>query len=810
MVWQFNNCLINCINKGENMSFILRKGVPLDREAESQYLIEKINLKSSNIVFIVWSDSGIGKTSLIKKIKYVNKLSSKIISITTPPVNKNTLVLSGQYISYLATSLNEAYKNSIFSMNAYLSMEQDLRTNHKNSKELLDNLPAIPHKIFSINIDKILSTGNYDENYILNSTDTDSILINVSYVKYVLENNDIVLNIQNIQNIDTISLLELKNIIGTLPIRGYIFEYTTISENITDLMRLADVFNEVSEVEIMKLDNLPIQIIQSILPKNLGVTIEELNTYYKKIAKGNLYQLQNFVNNKESGINTDICNDSTKLKIENLTSNSQLILQIIEFHDGIIEKALFFDILSNIQKDIYIMFSQCLTELKSIIRDEKDFFSIEHASIIESSQNINNRQIVMIAANFLQEYYEHILNTENYLLMSKKQALLYLFKVYSINDPIMILKYIDDFRFILVASIDKAQAYNLILQVFNSLPINTGKEIKFKLINIAYEIGLYEESLLLLEETGYIDISFSLCKCMILNRLDRHNEALDLCEMLLQYSCRINSREEFIVKLIQMLSLRSLNRTKKYLALSEELLKNTEYRKYLEYGFFLRNMQISVTYKESLKFVKNSINLFKDKNEKEYMLYSILTLCVQLARLGYVDNSMKLLSTIEDSVLNLTLEKHVIYNNKAAIEMLSKEKDISIIAELKKAYITAVTSFDKIVILNNQICFMIIQNVDENFSSISNETIKLLENEPDVRLHRRTYINIALFYKYVLKNQTLYMSNINKAKEFELKGDLIGDHFINNSEPPQEVYFIANQKCYISFITYWHFPIPMI
>lgn len=221
-------------------------------------------------------------------------------------------------------------------------------------------------------------------------------------------------------------------------------------------------------------------------------------------------------------------------------------------------------------------------------------------------------------------------------------------------------------------------------------------------------------------------------------------------------------------------------------------------------------MQITVSYQQSLKFVKQSIKMFENMKEKEYMLYSKLTLCVQLARLGYVDNSMKLLSTIENSILCLTLEKHVIYNNKAAIAMLRKEKDFSIIAELKKAYITAITNFDKIVILNNQLCYMILQNVDEDFTSVSNEAIKLLENEPDIRLHRRTYINIALFYKYVLDNQILYISNIEKAKEFQIKGDLIGDHFINNSEPPQEVYFISNQKCYISFITYWHFPIPMI
>lgn len=434
---------------------------------------------------------------------------------------------------------------------------------------------------------------------------------------------------------------------------------------------------------------------------------------------------------------------------------------------------------------------------------------VEHASIIDSSQNIN-RQIGMITANFLQGYYESIINTKNYLLISKKQALLYLFKVYSLNEPIMILKYIDDFRFIIVASIDKKQAYNLIMQVFNSLPQNTGKEIKFKLITIAYEIGLYEESLLLLEQTHYIDISFSLCKCMILNRIDQHEQALELCDFLLKYSCKINSRAELIVKLIQMLSLRSLNRTSEYLNLSKELLKNNEYRQYLEYGFLLRNMQITVSYKQSLRFVKQSIKMFKDMNEKEYMLYSKLTLCVQLARLGYVDNSMKLLRKIENSILRLTLEKHVIYNNKAAIAMLGKEQDFSIIAELKKAYITAITSFDKIVILNNQLCYMILQNVDEDFSSISKETIKLLENEPDIRLHCRTYINIALFYKHVLKNQTLYITNIEKAKEFHIKGDFIGDHFINNSNPPQDVYFISNQKCYISFITYWHFPIPMI
>ena len=141
--------------------------------------------------------------------------------------------------------------------------------------------------------------------------------------------------------------------------------------------------------------------------------------------------------------------------------------------------------------------------------------------------------------------------------------------------------------------------------------------------------------------------------------------------------------------------------------------------------------------------------------------------------------------------------------------MLNGTSNEQILLLLEKSMLSATTNFDKVVILNNKLCWYIDNNVDERlFEALKYQIDKFLLTEPDSRLHRRTYINYSYYYKYVMNNPVLSSAWLKKAIEIPSNNDELGDVYISGICQNSELSFLARQHFYISFITYWHFDLP--
>ncbi len=75
----------------------------IDRIDETRYVVEDINKnKCKNKVLFIWSDSGLGKTSIVKKASLNDELSKPIIIVDTPPINKkNWLEMEILFLTFL-------------------------------------------------------------------------------------------------------------------------------------------------------------------------------------------------------------------------------------------------------------------------------------------------------------------------------------------------------------------------------------------------------------------------------------------------------------------------------------------------------------------------------------------------------------------------------------------------------------------------------------------------------------------------------------------------------------------------------------
>ena len=261
-----------------------------------------------------------------------------------------------------------------------------------------------------------------------------------------------------------------------------------------------------------------------------------------------------------------------------------------------------------------------------------------------------------------------------------------------------------------------------------------------------------------------------------------------------------------------MLSERSLNIDNEFHATFRKIEKNDKFKDLLEYGFFLRNSQIVLPFGKSLSYLQRSIDFFERHNETRYAAYSRLTYSIQCARLGYLHESSEILDKIAPLLLHTSFEKHIVYLNQASIRLLRGIADEKTDHLLDKAFITATTVFDRVVILNNMLCSLIIKGKhSEEFGSLMEKLVTESKDEPDLQLRKKSYTNIYLYYCMIGDEKcATYWKNAAQSINLKSEKQTIENVFLFDEEPSKDMSFLASLPCCICFITYWHFDIPLL
>lgn len=812
----------NCKEKKVKMAIIIRRRnnkmsnifstkTIIDRKHETTYIVEDINKNNGNLrnrVLFIWSDSGIGKTSIVEKSSHNTALCKPIVIIDTPPINNNELVGNGDFISYIAEGISNYFTVQGWSLKDFLTLGLSERLQKSESYKIIANLTNFPLAVFSTLCERALSLNDADAEKIVNGYDLDSVLINSEYIKSMLETFSFVLNVSNIQNIDSMSIMQLQKILSLISGQYFIFEYTTKDKDTDNLWQLAKMLEKVADIDVYEINELPIEYALTIAnPSNYNM-IDELENFYKHIAKGNLYKLCKIKNELDGTGALKNLTDPIKLQIENLNYQQKLLLSIICLSDGSIEKYVFKDIIEFISRQYYIS-SEDLLCLDDFIEENEHFYRVQHASIIDSLDIGIENFASVTAYKFLQEYYTFKVHCESENDKQKNEYNFQLLKLYSIFEPARILQKLNEFKTLIISCVSEIQGKKLLDKIFFSFPSETDESIKLHIINLGYEVGFYKSAYCLLQEINCNDENKFILECMLLNRTDKHLENISKCEKLLKEKGH-SPRFFLIINMIKMLSERSLNDVKSYHKTFNRIFNNKKLVGLYEYGFLLRNSQIVFSYKDSLQYIKRSMDFFTTKKAYKDAACSELTYAVQLSRLGYLDQATMHLNNVKSILLDSTFEKHIVYVNQSAISLLNGTSDERTLLLLEKSLLSATTNFDKLAILNNKLCWYIKNNIEERlFIDLKYQLDKHLLNEPDSRLHRRVYINYSMYYKYVMGNTALSNAWLKKAAEIPSNNDELGDAYIYGTYNNPELAFLAKQNYCVSFITYWHFDIPI-
>jgi len=643
---------------------------------------------------------------------------------------------------------------------------------------------------------------------LLYDTETDSILVLKNYIETAIRSTHIILDITNAQNIDGTSFRIINDILQKGGDVTIIFEYTTETQTSYDAIRFASQLR--CRYTLMEIDSLPFDFALSIfgIPKDPN-QIYQIEKFYNDVVKGNLYRIMQ-AKYDSNGMEIPLESDPIERKIRSLGYSSKLLLSVLCLLDGSKNEKEFQAILDFIKPSFYIS-DDWADELRSLIKFERGNISLNHASIGDYLQISTDNVASIVAYRYLEQYYIQLKNIEKSPDI-QQQAVVTLMKLYSRFDPPKILSILETFKKIVIERFSEQDALRLIRQAFDALGEKREMEYHFRLIALCYEAGFYQGALELIEELNhpFTTECGRVFYCMLLNRNDFHEKVISLCKTF-QDSIQ-NQRYQLILAITKMLSQRSLGLDQSCRKTMNQIKNTRKFHELPEYGFFLRDTQIIISYEDSLPYLKKSIDFFYNMGEDRYAAQSKLTLAVQLARLGMCQEAAFILEEITDILLRETFEKHIVYANHAAIRLLQGITDAETMRLLDKALLTVTTVFDRVVVLNNMLCAAIIsKTTSAETESLLNRLITEVQDEPDIKLKRKVYTNVFLYY--LMKGDT---DNAEYWKEAAVhvpstsKVPTLEDTFLMGTQLDENFSFLSSQPCCIFFITYWHFDIPIL
>lgn len=780
----------------------------VDRTVETNLLIQSINLnlsqKESCAYFIV-ADTGFGKSSIIKKAQKSADLMTDLIIVDTPPINRTQATLEGQYISYIAEALNCCGKcDSLkdYLINCSVVTPESTVYTKKEFETIIDT----GHTAYSaltawLGHPQLI---DLDSKRMLLKLDADSILILKEYITYVLKSSKITLSITNAQNMDTTTIRLLKEIFSLLPHLFIIFEYTTISQDREELYKFAGSFNVSTEFQYIP--SLSLEYALTLVQPQNTKDIKEFENFYNKIVEGNLYRLEQWNLNLVDG-QCNYTDDPIALKLTQLSYGAKLVLSIIMFHDGDIEISRLKEIIKLFSEEYYIA-ENWQIELETLLKNNDGRLTLNHASISDAFSLNTDNYAAMAAYRYVEPYYRNKCLTCNGIEMQK--SLVILLKMYALFCKENLPSLFEKFKGVIVSSLSEEDAFTFVKKGFDAISKNDNRELQLNLVNICYNMGLYDGAQELMELLTPLTTPYEKALYfIILNRNDFHQKVIKLCRQEIKRTK--DAHAVLLFSMIQMLSERSINHFRKCRWIYYKLRWSHSYHKYLEYGFLLRNSQIVLSYSKSIPQLEKSISFFEKRGKKIYAAMSQLTLLIQNARIGNLKGAETKLKNIQTLLENESFEKHIIYVNEAAIRLLEHKADEETIALLEKAKLTVTTTFDRLVILNNYIAACILNNsLIPNFADFQEQVLLTLSHEPDARMKKKTYTNLYLYYKSIGKpSQATFWKK--KAMDIRIISSAPGieEVLLGDRKAKRDEKYLSEQEFIVGFITYWHFPVPL-
>lgn len=803
----------------------------VDRKEDSDTILNIINECKLNTVIITASKSGIGKSTLSKKISYNLPQDMHCISVHTNPIN-DTYQAESEYLNSVFTSFFRYYneiekkelrKNKKDSFKYFVNSKSKQIKKYIRKQQLNELLTSSASKISLILllpliiIKKIFSLDYYDYNKYIVDNEPQTNLVKSNYIKYLLGIHSHFIIIDNFQNIDNTSYKFVEEwLCDSLCNKNvFIFEYTLgETENFEHVIKLRDNLSITgTNVIIHKLEKMKpeyaFKAIQKKYPQ-IEKKKEDILKYYNFNAKGNIRKIEDYV----------LCNINDKIEddfdpafenISELCNESKLLLAIISLHNGRVEFDCIYDIFKNNNISLSHTLPFCIDELVEkyrLVKIENKCLLIEHASVLDAWDNYAQcyQMHSLIAYREIEIYYKKILE-----ITEKKDASIVqiLLELYLKFEPIKIYELLPYIKVILYNNISTKRAWDYLYGFINSIKskINMFVAALYDIIDWCCDLELIYEAELILKiienQTDFENsfrYSFSFCKINYL--LCNYDKVIE--HAIHKRNNANNTSEELYYNLFLIIAYRSTNNYQKMKSIVDLITSNELNKNHSAYGFFLRLAEVYIDKQICAPTIEESVRYFLSMGNNIQAAKSNISLSYIYAINGKPQEALKALKSAEIEIGCDKSLSHIFKVNKACINMLEGKIDYSIWNLLDSAELVTENDFSRLAIINNKIICCIEGINIQQYSYLEHKALELLKRVPDKHMHAILYYNLHLLYKKINSSKSqLYMNLANENHEhcetlsIRLKKKQNNKNTISN--------YLLKRPWHVCFLSCWEF-----
>lgn len=811
--------------------------VIVDREVESDEIVKLIGQKwDKKTVHYIWSETAIGKTSLISKVieKYDDS-DCDVIRIKTKPCNNDNGDTAWYYMQELFDAITK-YFEKLEEENGYaLTFDNFLnecnddsvnRTRLAADLETLfgsDSKKGVIKNVCYVALKKLFKLNEYSTELFKHDTSVKAVLVRINYIGYVLKKRKILLIIDNFQNIDDQSLNCFRDWLNDTDSATYfIFEFTHNS-NSDKFDKQRDFFTglgaKVIKTELAPIDKTYIIDVVHRNVKNLSDDIAfniNVVNHYEEVSLGNLRELIDYsVAYEQHDDTNEIENNDTEngtYQVLHSIDNHETLamLSLIIYHKGKIKRKSA-EMIFSPELDI----SKAINELLvlNLIEETDDFYELKHASIIDQwEKHIDEfEQINAVVYSRTKNYYLGYLESSN--IGESNEAWTRLLYLYSKVEPFEIKSLLPQLESQIIISISPEDSWTYIKQLYdiikNDVPKN--KDLLFRLLEICYKLELYAngyEIFSFLENSGEFSNSnlFLLHKLLYLSALDQHEDVIDLFESI-KSEISLESRIGLNMMLACLSSYRYTGKIEECLVFHKKILHNPIYKTYPEYAIFLRLTNIYLPNRKSIKYAKRSVKLLDKQNNIYQKGKSQITYAKLLAGLGKNKKALCILEQAEKSLENYSIRGNVLWVDEADILMDQGVYDGRVWDLLQKSEFTAVIPYDKLAIIIVKLAWCYENNEFTKANRLIERGQNIISLEPDHHIHALFYYNA-----YAVLNKA---GEITRSQDFLTKSYALKEHSryirarIDGPKTKEEKNRIKH-PWYIIYLSFWNHDIENI
>lgn len=809
----------------------------IDRE-EIVNIIKDEQEKPQSTALFLYSYSGIGKSSAsLKAMKEIELKDVICIKVKMPSQNAKTELEEGAYIFELFQCLNKSLKKlkkrkgvRKLTFDYYIShcknkhQRKDIISNLFDDLYLKNTKNSIKKTLIYFFSSLILRIKGFDSFNLENKNNLQNRLIFHEYIIYVLNKKQFFINIDNIQNIDATSKKELLSIANECTEKNtfYLFEYT-ISDlySTKDLVELLNLFKEtgiiVRHKEVNHIEtNYAIQIIEtSTLKPVLGKYKQDLIDFYNYHANGNLKALIDFDLKYNNTYSKSVYNPSLDNLID-CKKNGLIIFAFVFLCNTIIPEKFLRHLISKVNTDISDI--EYENELDKLINKQKvlnfygDCVVIEHATLVDIWNEYPSIFAIyeFLAIEILKQELESMLANNDFNYISANKVLLILLTIYGKTDVAKIAQLFDYLEKNIIDCLSPLSIWSFLKKTLLLFQNNYEhcEDIFLRVFKLCNDYQLFYEAyefIVSMEKTILLKSKTLIYKYLFFSQLNKHTQCIQEINELLDKK-EFDKKIIINFKMIQIICYRKLNQNEECRRLYQELQKIENINQYPEYGYLLRLKAIFSPRNIGINAIEESIQFFEKNQDEIQEAKCRITMAFYLAITGELKLAKNEIEIAKAKLINSYASQHLINVNSSAIQLLSHNVDISIWNNLETAELTAVSTFDKLAILNNKLvyCFLDTNEVDNaRLIYIEKRILKLFEKEKDKHIKSFMYYNLHLCFKKINEDKSLYYYQ----KAFELKQycKTLETRIMDEKTTGDGTEFLLTIPFHVCFLSFWRF-----